>query len=71
MKFTYTNAHPLQMEAEKMPRLPIRLRFNQHSVEAIALVDSGATVNILPFSLGEQLDLFGMTSPRSCLWQEL
>lgn len=57
MKFPYSKAHPQQMEAEKMPRLPIRLRLNRRTVEATALIDSGATVNILPFSLGEQLGL--------------
>lgn len=57
MKLTYSKAHALQTEAEKMPRILLRLRLNHREMETIGLVDSGATVNLLPFSLGEQLGL--------------
>lgn len=38
-----------------MPRLPLLLHRDSQSVEAVGLVDSGATVNVLPYELGLQL----------------
>lgn len=38
-----------------MPRLPLWLNREAQSVEAIGLVDSGATVNVLSYELGLQL----------------
>ena len=35
-----------------MPMLPIRLEQNGHGFDAIALLDSGASVSILPHSMG-------------------
>lgn len=40
-----------------MPRLPLVLEVNERQVEAIALVDSGAMINIMPFDLGLQLGM--------------
>jgi hypothetical protein len=66
MRFKYTKVHPLQTEAERMPRIEIRLRHDQRHVDTSGLVDSGATVNILPFSVGEQLGLVWHDMMRSC-----
>ena len=38
-----------------LPYLPIRLQNQEHSIERLALVDSGATVNVLPYSAGMRL----------------
>ena len=38
-----------------MPDLPIVLRHQTHSLSAVALVDSGASISVLPYSLGVQL----------------
>lgn len=38
-----------------MPRVSITLRAGNREVQALALVDSGATINVLPFDLGIQL----------------
>ncbi len=38
-----------------MPYLPITLSFQGNSVEALALLDTGASVNVLPYELGLQL----------------
>ncbi len=38
-----------------MPYLPITLTFQGNSVEALALLDTGASVNVLPYGLGLQL----------------
>ena len=40
-----------------MPYLPLTLRSGQNSINISALVDSGATVSVLPFSIGLQLGL--------------
>ena len=40
-----------------MPDLPIVLRQQNHSLSAVALVDSGASIGVLPYSLGIQLGL--------------
>lgn len=38
-----------------MPDLPILLRHQSHFVSGAGLVDSGASISVLPFSLGVQL----------------
>jgi len=38
-----------------MPRLLLTLKLNQISLDVFGLVDSGATINVLPFSIGQQL----------------
>jgi hypothetical protein len=40
-----------------MPFLPVRLTQNQVAIDEVALVDSGAALNVLPFDLGVQLGL--------------
>jgi len=40
-----------------LPYLPIRLSYNDRSVEAMALLDTGATVNVLPYGIGLQLGM--------------
>lgn len=38
-----------------MPYLPITLHHRDHSVETMALLDTGASVNVLPYEVGLQL----------------
>lgn len=38
-----------------MPDLPILLRSPPHMLSGLALVDSGATIGVLPYSLGVQI----------------
>lgn len=38
-----------------LPYLPITLTYTNRSVEAMALLDTGASVNVLPYDLGLQL----------------
>lgn len=38
-----------------MPRLPLTLHLEGHSVDVVGLVDSGASVNVLPYSIGGAL----------------
>ena len=38
-----------------LPYLPITLTYRNRSVEAMALLDTGASVNVLPYEMGLQL----------------
>lgn len=55
MRYSYSTAHPSQTELDSLPRLPVTLKLNNTSIEVFGLVDSGATINVLPFSIGQQL----------------
>lgn len=55
MRFPYTVTAPTQNEFDSLPRLPLTLQLDQRRVEAVGLVDSGATVNVLPYDIGLQL----------------
>jgi hypothetical protein len=55
MRFKYSSASPTQNEFDRLPRLPLSLRREDRIVEAVGLVDSGATVNVLLYELGLQL----------------
>ena len=55
MRFPYTITAPTQNEFDSLPRLPLTLELDRHRVEAVGLVDSGATVNVLPYDTGLQL----------------
>ena len=54
MRFAYSTRDPAMGNASLAPMLPIALEAT-NQVSALALVDSGATVNVMPFTLGEQL----------------
>jgi hypothetical protein len=56
-RFPYTINDKDWGEASLMPYLPVTLRSGDRSANISALVDSGATVNVLPFSIGQQLGL--------------
>ncbi|MBD2438779.1 hypothetical protein [Nostoc sp. FACHB-110] len=55
MRFKYSTLSPTQNEFDSLPRIPLVLRRGDQSIETIGLVDSGATVNVLPYELGLQL----------------
>jgi hypothetical protein len=55
MRFPYLTADPSQSELDSLPRLPLMLRYGQRQITEAGLVDSGATVNVLPYSLGIRL----------------
>lgn len=38
-----------------MPYLPLKLTNGSHSIEVMALLDTGASVNVLPYEIGLQL----------------
>lgn len=55
MQFQYSTTDPTQNELDSLPRLPLILRLGKQFINAAGLVDSGATVNVLPYRLGVQL----------------
>ena len=55
MRFRYSTSDPTQSELDSLPRLPLVLSQGQKVVSALGLVDSGATVNVLPYRFGIQL----------------
>lgn len=55
MRFRYSTADSSQNEFDSLPRVPLILHNQNYTVEVIGLVDSGATVNVLPYELGLQL----------------
>jgi len=59
MRFKYSTTSPVQNEFDSLPRLSLSLSREDRRVEATGLVDSGATVNVLPYDLGLQL---------GCVW---
>ena len=55
MNFKYSTIDPSQNEFDSLPRLPLVLRLNNQGIEVVGLVDSGATVNVLPYEVGLRL----------------
>lgn len=57
MRFKYSTTDSSQNEFDSLPRIPLILRNNDQAieVEVVGLVDSGATVNVLPYDIGRQL----------------
>ncbi len=55
MRFSYSTSDPSQDEFDSLPRLPLTLRYDNRQVAVVGLVDSGATVNVLPYEAGLQL----------------
>jgi hypothetical protein len=57
VQFPYTVTNPARGESSSLPLLPLTLRHQQQSVPVSGLLDSGATVNVLPYAVGLQLGL--------------
>jgi hypothetical protein len=55
MRFKYSTTSPTQNEFDSLPRVPLSLSRAEQRIEAVGLVDSGATVNVLPYELGIEL----------------
>jgi len=54
-QFPYRDRNPASGGLDLMPDLPITLRHQSSSVTALGLVDSGASISVLPHSLGLQI----------------
>jgi hypothetical protein len=51
-QFPYSRPDGTVDELDSLPRLPLTLHYWEQRVDAIGLVDSGATVNVLPYRVG-------------------
>ena len=51
-RFPYISRTQSALPTDLMPFLPLRLERENKSVEVLGLVDSGATVNVLPYQIG-------------------
>ncbi|MGI8551318.1 MAG: hypothetical protein ACR2PL_11120 [Dehalococcoidia bacterium] len=54
-RFAYTPADSMVGEASLLPLLPLVLHYQGCSTSATGLLDTGATVNVLPYPLGVEL----------------
>jgi len=54
-RFDYIEADPSLGPASALPYAPIALQFGGREIRVSALVDSGATLNVLPYDVGLQL----------------
>jgi len=54
-RFPYVEIDPSIGAASALPYLPIGLRYGTEVVSVSALVDSGATLNVLPYEVGLRL----------------
>ncbi len=55
MRFSYSLSDASQNEFDSLPRLTMLLGCGSHEFEVTGLVDSGATVNVLPYEIGIEL----------------
>jgi hypothetical protein len=54
-QFPYCDRNPASGGLDMMPDLPIVLRHQSRLMSGVGLVDSGASISVLPYSLGIQL----------------
>ena len=57
VRFAYADAAASRAEGSLLAYLPITLRHGTHVLTVAGLLDTGSTVNVLPYPLGLQLDL--------------
>ena len=55
VRFPYTDSEHSRPGLTSMPFLPLTLTYREHEISATGLLDSGAAVNVLPYSVGESL----------------
>lgn len=58
-RFPYVEAEPSLGASSALPYVPITLTYGQRQISAMGLVDSGSTLNVLPYDLGLQLGMSG------------
>lgn len=54
-QFSFTQGFDTFGVPDALPKLPITLNYRNTSLEVAALLDTGASVNVLPYSVGLQL----------------
>jgi hypothetical protein len=54
-RFNFTEGFDTFGVSDALPQLPLSLTYRDSSVEVSGLLDTGASVNVLPYSVGVQL----------------
>ena len=54
-RFDFTHKFDAFGIPDALPQLPLNLMYRDSSIEVSALLDTGASVNVLPYSVGVQL----------------
>lgn len=54
-RFNFTEGFDAFGVSDALPQLPLSLRYRNSSIEVSALLDTGASVNVLPYSIGVQI----------------
>ena len=54
-RFTFQPIHKELGNAGHMPYIPLKLQYQQRQEAVWGLLDTGATVNVLPYTIGRQL----------------
>ncbi|MBW4578685.1 MAG: retroviral-like aspartic protease [Tildeniella nuda ZEHNDER 1965/U140] len=54
-RFSFTERLDVFGVPDALPQLPLSLTYRDRSVDVSALLDTGASVNVLPYSIGVQL----------------
>jgi hypothetical protein len=54
-RFNFTEGFDAFGVADALPQMPLTLMYGDSSVDVLALLDTGASVNVLPYSIGVQL----------------
>jgi hypothetical protein len=54
-RFPFIERINRQGVSNNMPYLPLTLAYQERSVEVMGLLDTGASVNVLPYEIGRQL----------------
>ena len=54
-RFSFTEGYDTFGVPDALPKLPLTLTYHNSSVDVFGLLDTGASVNVLPYSVGIQL----------------
>lgn len=54
-RFSFTEGFDAFGIPDALPQLPLFLTYRDASIEVLGLLDTGASVNVLPYSIGAQL----------------
>jgi hypothetical protein len=54
-QFPFVEMNPAAGAISRMPQLPLTLSLGQVNIQVSGLLDTGATINVLPYSIGMQL----------------
>lgn len=55
LRFPYVCTDGGRTAASELAYLPLRLSTSSHAIEVMGLLDTGSTVNVLPFTMGLEL----------------